>query len=344
MTEAVDGLGQYLSRVLGQVAQVDSVERVEGGWSRETSRAAIRLADGTRCVLALRREVPVSVLDIPLAREHAVLTSLASSGVPLPAVLTFEPSGRILGEPFLVTSWVDGDCVNVWRRDALDVLGPVEHRRSLGDAWLDDIVCLHNAPVAPLQGLGVDVGLDASAYVRRELDHWTGVVRGSLRHPGPLVDELCSWLETDVPDESAAPSIVHGDLRLGNMIVAGGRIAAFLDWEMSGVGDWRADIGYAVMPYNAGKLLAPVRPSVGLLMHPRAFVDAYAERSGRQMSDDELVWFIVLGCLKMIAIFCTGIDAVVSGRTFDPRLAWTSIALPGIVDDACRLVDGGLPW
>jgi hypothetical protein len=98
------------------------------------------------------------------------------------------------------------------------------------------------------------------------------------------------------------------------------------------------------MPYHAGKLLSPVPPSANLLVHPRRFLDRYASTTGRSMPDDELSWFIVLGCVKMIAILCTGIDSHAAGRTVDPRLAWTSIAIPGLVTDMCGLIEDGLPW
>jgi aminoglycoside phosphotransferase (APT) family kinase protein len=137
---------------------------------------------------------------------------------------------------------------------------------------------------------------------------------------------------------------VHGDLRIGNMLVDGRRVVAFLDWEMAGIGDWRADIGYSLMPYHAGKLLSPVPPSANLLVHPQVFLDRYASATGRSMSDDELRWFILLGCVKMIAILCTGIDSHAAGQTVDPRLAWTSIAIPGLVSDMCGLMEDGLPW
>ena len=38
--------------------------------------------------------------------------------------------------------------------------------------------------------------------------------------------------------------IVHGDYRLGNMIVKGPRILAVLDWELCTLGDPLADVGY----------------------------------------------------------------------------------------------------
>lgn len=42
----------------------------------------------------------------------------------------------------------------------------------------------------------------------------------------------------------AAITLVHGDYRMGNIMVAEGRIAAVLDWEFSGWGDPDEDLGW----------------------------------------------------------------------------------------------------
>ena len=50
--------------------------------------------------------------------------------------------------------------------------------------------------------------------------------------------------------ESPAPTIVHGDYRLGNMMMAfdePGRVVAILDWEMCTLGDPLSDLGYTLM-------------------------------------------------------------------------------------------------
>src|SRR4029078_6543730 len=55
------------------------------------------------------------------------------------------------------------------------------------------------------------------------------------------------WLAANLP-EAAPLAVVHGDYRLGNMMVDGPRIVAVLDWEMGAIGDPRADVGYLLAP------------------------------------------------------------------------------------------------
>ena len=68
----------------------------------------------------------------------------------------------------------------------------------------------------------------------------------------PAVDEVGRQLAAALPEPLPA-TVVHGDYRLGNMMVAPDDpsvIAAVLDWEMGAIGDPRADLGYLVATYT----------------------------------------------------------------------------------------------
>ena len=339
-----DRLGRYLSGLLGQPLTVRHMERIEGGWSRQTHRVVTTTASGDDVVVALRGEVENSLLDTDLEREWHILEAVDGSGLPLPDVHGFEPSGAVLGHRFITMGWIDGTGVNPWRMRPGEQAAWEAVRDDLGRQWIDDIVLLHRIDPARLRRSGIDADVDAPSFVATQVAHWTSILRHAEHPPGPLVEEACRWLEDHVPAPASLTSIVHGDLRIGNMLVDAGRVVAFLDWEMAGIGDWRADLGYSLMPYNAGKFLKPVPPSWNHLMAPRPFLERYFASAGMEASDDEIAFFIVLGNIKMIAILCTGIDAFMQGRTTDPRLAWLSLAVPGLVADIYDTIDRGLPW
>lgn len=333
-------LEAFLGSCLDRKVRITDMSRLEGGWSRQLHRVVLDTGE----VLALRGEVAHGVLETDIEREYRILSALEGSGVPLPGLFGFEGTATVLGHRFIAMQWVAGKCLNLWRVRAEDQLGGIAGISSLARSWTEDIAVLHKVDVARLRSAGVDPKVTASAYVEAEVAAWSNQLRSSDRHPGPLVEEACTWLEHHIPAPAAETSVVHGDLRLGNMIVDDGAIAAFLDWEMAGLGDWRADVGYSLMPYNAGKFLDPIRPSWNQLMEPRHLLARYGDLTGRTISEPELVFFIVLGCVKMIGILTTGVGAYRSGRSNDPRLAWVSLAIPGLVEDACSLIDRGLPW
>ena len=106
--------------------------------------------------------------------------------------------------------------------------------------------------------------------------------------------------------------VVHGDYRLGNMIVAPGRphpIVAALDWEMGAIGDPRADVGYLIATYSSpgGEPSAlgtsPVTATPGFLTGEE-MAARYVQRSGRDV--EPLAWFEALALWKA-AVFCEAI-------------------------------------
>lgn len=332
-------LTAYLGDLLGGTVRVLSLEQIEGGFSRYMYRAVVDTAEGCR-TFALRAEAPAGVLETDLEREYKIVRALSETRFRVPPVLGFESSGAVLGRRFMTTGWLAGSALNPWRANNRQASDQLEQ---LCRSWLADVAWLHSMDPAVLTSAGVDKGVDAASYVTAQVAYWVARIRRCEHHPGLLVERACRWLEEEIPS-GGDTAIVHGDLRIGNMLVEGTDVTAFLDWEMAGVGDWRADIGYALMPYHAGKLLAPVPPSSNGLVHPRVFLDLYRELTGRHLSDAEVVYFVVLGCVKMISILCTGIDAFMSRRSSDPRLAWLNVAIPGLVQDALDLIDEGLSW
>ena len=337
-------LGAYLSDLLGDTITVDELERIEGGWSRQTHRVVARGAGDRPVKLALRGEVENSLLDTDLEREWHMLEAVDGSGLPLPDVFGFEGTAGVLGHRFITTGWIDGTGVNPWRMRPAEQAAWDDIKGGLAEGWIGDIARLHQLGAARMWDRGIDAGRDGARYVEAEVAHWTAILRHAEHHAGWLVEEACQWLEANIPAPVDGASIVHGDLRIGNMLVRDGRIVAFLDWEMAGVGDWRADIGYSLMTYHAGKFLEPVKPSWNHLLEPRAFLDRYYKVAGHEATDDAIAFFIVLGNVKMIGILCTGIDAYMQGRSTDPRLAWLSLAIPGLISDVFEIIERGLPW
>ncbi len=338
-------LQEYLSKRLGEELQVEELERMEGGWSRQTHRVRLRSRTGAELTLCLRSEVAAGVSERNLEREWRIMQAVAGTGVPMPGLYCFEHTGEVTGNRFIAMEWVAGTVPNPWRRSGKQFLSAADQRGGLGPDWVRAIARLHSATVGErLAGAGLDEGVTAAEFLRREVGRWSARIEGAANHPGALVVEGCRWLTDNMPPAHDPVSAVHGDLRMGNFVILEDRIAAFLDWEMAGLGDWRADIGYCLMPYNGGKLLKPTPATAGGLLHPQAFLDLYESESGHRLGREEAVYFMVLGTVKMIAIFCTGIDEYTAGRSADPRLAWLSIPLAGLVEDIDRLLASGPSW
>ncbi len=95
---------------------------------------------------------------------------------------------------------------------------------------------------------------------------------------------------------------MHGDAHLNNVLLRRDRpeLAAFIDWEMSTVGDPLLDLGWMMVCWpaepntiDAGSQLA----ALGNLAGRDELLDAYTAAGGRSTS--RLDWYKALACFKL---------------------------------------------
>jgi aminoglycoside phosphotransferase (APT) family kinase protein len=182
-------------------------------------------------------------------REARVMTALADTPVPVPAVRAVGTDRDPLGRPCHVTDYVPG-CVPGDADTAIRHLSP----ETLNTASRDTIAvlaALHSVD-PDIVGLG-DLG-PRTDYVARQLHRWRKVVGQAaspdLAEPAADLRALADLLDAYRPADPA-PRIVHGDYRLGNTIVGDdGRIRAVLDWELASLGDPLADLALLAEFWN----------------------------------------------------------------------------------------------
>jgi aminoglycoside phosphotransferase (APT) family kinase protein len=115
-----------------------------------------------------------------------------------------------------------------------------------------------------------------------------------------------------MPDSQEA-TIVHGDYRLGNVMMAGSapaELVAIFDWELSTIGDPLADLGYMTVTWvepndpedTMFANLNAVTRREGFLTREE-LIARYEARSGRSMS--ALNWYQALALWKA-AVFMEG--------------------------------------
>jgi aminoglycoside phosphotransferase (APT) family kinase protein len=192
--------------------------------------------------------------------------------------------------------------------DAVRAVAPHDAAR-ISAALVDTLVDLHAVDYDAI-GLG-DFGRP-EGFLERNLARWGKQWETSKTRELPAIDELRTLLERALPT-SGAPTIVHGDYRLDNTMLAPGdlgTIAAVLDWEMSTLGDPLTDVGlFLVYWSNPGHdLLEPssaIDPAAGWFTREE-LAARYAERSGRDLST--LDFYVVFAQYKL-AVILEGINA-----------------------------------
>jgi aminoglycoside phosphotransferase (APT) family kinase protein len=124
----------------------------------------------------------------------------------------------------------------------------------------------------------------------------------------PTFEKAQAWLTANRPARSAT-TLVHGDLRMGNVIVGTDGLRAVIDWELVHVGDPLEDLGWlCVKAWRFGQPL-----EVGGLGTIDELVDAYEQAGGRPVDRDALHWWLVqktlqwgIGCMGQAHVHLSG--------------------------------------
>jgi aminoglycoside phosphotransferase (APT) family kinase protein len=162
-----------------------------------------------------------------------------------------------------------------------------------------------------------------------------------------VVEELGAWLRDNMP-ESPESTIVHGDYRLGNVMMADeapAELVAIFDWELSTIGDPLADLGYLTVtwaetddpPDISFYDLSAATRRPGFLTRAQ-LIARYEERSGRSAS--ALDWYQVLALWKA-AVFMEGnYRRYTLGASDDPYLALFDEGVPALAEKARSVAHG----
>ncbi|MZD03631.1 phosphotransferase [Streptomyces sp. SID5785] len=295
----LDQLRTHLDRVRpGLVTGPLTGRLIEGGRSNLT----YEVGDGTTRWVVRRPPLGhVLATAHDMKREHRVIAALHTTDVPVPEPVLLCEDDAVLGAPFYVMEFVDGTPYRTARQ--LAPLGP-ERTRAAVLGLVDTLVDLHAVDPAAV-GLG-DFGRP-EGFLDRQLRRWGKQLDASRNRDLPGIDELQAALGRALPD-SPAPTIVHGDYRLDNVLVRRDedgvdRIKAILDWEMSTLGDPMTDLGLLVMySTDLGLPESPVSTTATAAGHPAPaeLIERYAARSGRDVSS--IAWYTAFAWFKLAVI------------------------------------------
>ncbi|MHB8692968.1 MAG: phosphotransferase family protein [Solirubrobacteraceae bacterium] len=264
-----------------------------------------------------RGPLPPSAHDV--LREARLLGALGPTIVRTPKVLAVCNDAELIGAPFYVMELVKGEVITDAMPAALD---NDAERANVADELIDGLVELHSVDYESvgLGGFGKPTG-----YLERQLKRFLGLWEHNKTRELAEVEQVADWLRANMPASPPA-TIVHGDYRLGNTIVAStapAHLEAILDWEMATIGDPLADIGYLMIHWlepgdDVGRFnLQNVTRQPGFPTR-REMVKRYEERSGRSVQS--LNWYVALALWKGIVFMEGNYKRAVSGATDDPYL------------------------
>ncbi|MFD7957496.1 phosphotransferase family protein [Streptomyces ardesiacus] len=279
----------------GLVAGPLSGRLIEGGRSNLT----YAVSDGTARWVVRRPPLGhVLATAHDMRREHRVISALHPTDVPVPRPVLLSEDEEVLGAPFYVMEFVEGTPYRT--AEQLAPLGPGRTRAAVLNL-VDTLVGLHAVDPAEV-GLA-DFGRP-EGFLDRQLRRWAKQLDASRDRDLAGIDELHATLGRELP-RSPAPTVVHGDYRLDNVLIGGedDEIRAVLDWEMSTLGDPLTDLGLLVMYSRPlGMPDSPVSTTAQAPGHPAPdeLVERYAARSGRDVST--VAWYTAFAWFKLAVI------------------------------------------
>jgi aminoglycoside phosphotransferase (APT) family kinase protein len=280
-----------------------------------------------------RPPLPPSAHDV--LREARLLSALEGTAVRVPRVIATCDDESVLGVPFYVMEEIEGNVITDTVPGALDT--PPE-RAGIGRELIEALAEIHETDwqACGLEGFGKPTG-----YLERQLRRFGGLWDHNKTRELPRVGQLADWLAENMP-ESPPATIVHGDYRLGNVMMgpdAPARLVAIFDWELATIGDPLADVGYLTVTWTE-----PGDPEDTMWRSPDAvtrregfqarddLVALYEERSGRSMAD--LRWYQTLALWKA-AVFMEGnYKRWLAGTTDDDHLGLFDEGVPALAEAA----------
>ncbi len=332
-------LGPYLARHVPGFGSLTGIVKFKTGQSNPTY-----LIEATGGKFVLRAKPPGELLKSAHAvdREYRVMKALEQTPVPAPRMLHLSGEDSPIGRQFLVMEFLDG---RIFWDPALAELATNGERAAIYDAMNRTLADLHNVDIDAV-GLA-DYGRPGN-YFERQLARWSSQYKASETGAIEAMDRLMAWLEQNLPADDGMVSLVHGDYRLDNVMIArdSEKLIAVLDWELSTLGHPFADLAYQCMqwrlPHDSGfRGLGGIdRQAIGLPSE-RDYVDAYCRRRGIGPIDN-WVFYLAFSFFRLAAILQGVYKRSLDGNASNPERGQTfGAAVKLIAAEAVALIERG---
>jgi aminoglycoside phosphotransferase (APT) family kinase protein len=292
----MDGLRLLTGGASRQTWSFDAV--IEQNYGRSEIVALVARADPRKGPNVMSRDV-----------EYHVLEAAGAAGVPVPRVHAMGDDS--LGVPFFLMERVEGETI------ARRILRDDEYssaRTGMAEQLGAILAAIHATPIEGLPLQRPETGLTAA---ETEVQRFEQTYRMITPDPHPAFELAFRWLKDHLP-ASSETTLVHGDYRMGNLIVGPEGIRSVLDWELAHIGDPLEDFGFlCVRSWRFGNDHLPV---AGVGIREELF-RAYEAAGGRKVDPASVRWWEVFGNLRWGIITIMQASAYLTGMSKSVELA-----------------------
>ena len=231
-------LAAAMQHRFGSAARLTRLDRLTGGASQELWAFDVE-AGSERHELILRRNPGGTVKRenaSGMETEARLIAMARETGTPAPEVVhVFTPEDS-LGSGFVMVRVPGETLARRLLRDADYAAARPLLAHQLGAAAAR-IHQIDPVRAGPLRQTTIDSHLDNARALY--------MANGGRR---PVVEYAFRWLREHRPATESTPTVVHGDMRNGNIIVGPEGLRAVLDWEVVHLGDPMEDLSWICVP------------------------------------------------------------------------------------------------
>jgi aminoglycoside phosphotransferase (APT) family kinase protein len=283
MKSALEGA---LSALFGAAVRVERATMIPGGASKESWAVDVETKDGALALLVRRAGGGVIYSEtLSLEREHTVVSKAYAAGVRAPRTYGYLPD--VAGRDAFVMERVPGESIG---RKVVTRPELAAARAKLPEQMADELAKIHAIPLAELPFLPALRGQSGAERVIERLYHELD----ALNEAHPAIEYGLRWMRDHLPREHGRV-VLHGDFRIGNLLVGEGGLTGVIDWEFCHEGDPVEDVAWPlVRAWRFGQDAL----RVGGVGHVDGYLARYNAAAGRAVERESLFFWEVAGNVK----------------------------------------------
>jgi aminoglycoside phosphotransferase (APT) family kinase protein len=291
ITDLQGVLEQGLVHETSSTVTISNLGRLAGGASKETWRLDLHVADGPwqgehRLVLLRQMGGKIYASGLDIAGEYGVIVAAHAAGVPVPRPFWLLPD--VLGRPAALLLRLPGESIGrrIVRAPELEE-ARAELPRQMGGA----LAAIHriDPDASGLRGVLPEPPAGVTP-IRAEIDQLEANL-DQIGEPHPAIELALRWLRRHEPPPPEWLVTLHGDYRIGNMLVTPAGLSGIIDWEFAHLGDPAEDLAWGLIRewrFGVDEL------RFGGVGEPEAFFAGYEQAGGLPVDTERVRYWEVL--------------------------------------------------
>ncbi|MEE2788870.1 MAG: phosphotransferase family protein [Myxococcota bacterium] len=328
--EVMHALSDRLRQLLGHPVE-NLVGAVLGGGACQENIKLTFQTQGVQHAVVMRTDADTS-LPGSLSRwsEYHVIKLAHEAGVATPHAQWLMPNLIRPNTASYFMPWLDGETIGA-RIVRAPGLSRARHR--LPKQLCRQLALIHRMTAENSQL--EDGVLDAPQSATARGLNWIRQMLNQLRHPRPASEWILRWLNENCPPDRPN-TLVHGDFRVGNLMVQPDGLVAILDWEFAHWGDPYEDLAwFCVRDWRFGR----IKLAAGGLTRCCDWWHHYEMATGEVIDAHRFHFWEVFGNLRW------ALSAALQGQRFESGGDFELLGIPRraieMEFEAIRLIERG---